>query len=88
MCDICNATRRNVDDTYMKHTVGSSRGVTDDESPPAKPDNQCDMGERCRFVAEFYGEVFDLLVDREDDGHRARVREELERAIAQGTDVI
>jgi hypothetical protein len=46
------------------------------------------MGERCRFVAEFYGDVFDLLVDHEDDGHRRRVREELERAIARGTDVI
>jgi hypothetical protein len=40
------------------------------------------------FGPEFYASTFHRIADVEDAGHRARVRAELERAIAKGTDVI
>lgn len=57
-------------------------------TPPIPAQRQPDRRAAAPFDPDYYATAFHRIADGEDDGHRARVRAELERAIAKGTDVI
>lgn len=57
-------------------------------TPPIPAQRQPDCRAAAPFDPDCYVNVFHRIADGEDDGHRARVRAELERAIAKGMDVI
>jgi hypothetical protein len=56
------------------------------ESLAGEPDDRSRIGEWPLSAAEYYAEMFQLLVPDEDTGHRDRLREEIEGAIAKGSD--
>jgi hypothetical protein len=56
-----------------------------DELVTTEPDDRVRVGEFL-FAAEYYAGMIQLLLPADDTGHRDRLREEFERAIAKGSD--
>jgi hypothetical protein len=57
-----------------------------DESLTTKPDARQQIDESSLFAGEYYAGMLQLLLPTKDPGHRDRLREEIERAIAKGSD--
>jgi hypothetical protein len=49
-------------------------------------DDRLHIDESSLFAAEYYAGMLKLLLPADDAGHRDRLREEIERAIAKGSD--